>query len=66
MGCETKSFRYTGTKRKRSLAGQVEKILSESGGAIRGADPDSRLSNKTLRNMHDHKAMPEEQPRLRN
>jgi len=40
---------------------QAEKILNETSGAVRGADPDNRLSNKARRNMQDHKASPEEQ-----
>ncbi|KAJ7121912.1 hypothetical protein C8R46DRAFT_861500, partial [Mycena filopes] len=48
-------------KNVKPLLEQVEKILNETNGAIRGADPDKRLSNKATRNMHDHKATPEEQ-----
>jgi len=40
---------------------QAEKILNETSGAIKGADPDNRLSNKAKRNQQDHKATPEEQ-----
>ncbi|KAJ6489038.1 hypothetical protein C8R45DRAFT_929732 [Mycena sanguinolenta] len=43
------------------LLQQAEKILNETNGAIRGADPDNRLSNKATRNLQDHKATPEEQ-----
>ncbi|KAJ6489037.1 hypothetical protein C8R45DRAFT_1213608 [Mycena sanguinolenta] len=43
------------------LLQQAEKILNETNGAIKGADPDNRLSNKAKRNMQDHKATPEEQ-----
>ncbi|KAJ7137415.1 hypothetical protein C8R43DRAFT_1072326 [Mycena crocata] len=43
------------------LLQQAEKILNETNGAIRGADPDNRLSNKAKRHMQDHKATPEEQ-----
>ncbi|KAJ7137396.1 hypothetical protein C8R43DRAFT_1238920 [Mycena crocata] len=43
------------------LLQQAEKILNETNGAIRGADPDKRLSNKAKRHMQDHKATPEEQ-----
>ncbi|KAF7375633.1 Lea domain-containing protein [Mycena sanguinolenta] len=43
------------------LLQQAEKILNETNGAIRGADPDNRLSNKATRNMQDHRATPEEQ-----
>jgi len=43
------------------LLEQAEKILNETQGAVKGADPDNRLSNKARRNMQDHKATPEEQ-----
>jgi len=43
------------------LIQQAEKILNETNGAVRGADPDNRLSNKATRNTQDHKATPEEQ-----
>ncbi|KAJ7617331.1 hypothetical protein FB45DRAFT_1007881 [Roridomyces roridus] len=45
----------------RPLLQQAEQILNETNGAVRGADPDNRLSNKATRNMQDHKATPEEQ-----
>jgi len=45
----------------RPLLQQAEKILNESNGAVRGADPGDRLSNKAQRNWKDHKATPEEQ-----
>ncbi|KAF5339122.1 hypothetical protein D9611_011171 [Ephemerocybe angulata] len=48
-------------KEVRPLLEQAEKILNETNGAIRGADPDKRLSNQAKRNMQDHKATPEEQ-----
>ncbi|KAJ7028541.1 hypothetical protein C8F04DRAFT_963934 [Mycena alexandri] len=48
-------------KNVKPLIEQVEKILNETNGLIRGADPDNRLSNKATRNMQDHKATPEEQ-----
>jgi len=48
-------------KQVRPLIEQAEKILNETSGAIKGADPDNRLSNKAKRNMQDHKATPEEQ-----
>ncbi|KAJ8521424.1 hypothetical protein ONZ45_g1862 [Pleurotus djamor] len=48
-------------KQVRPLIEQVEKVLNETNGAVRGADPDNRLSNKAKRNMQDHKATPEEQ-----
>jgi hypothetical protein len=43
------------------LLEQAEKILNETQGAVKGADPNNRLSNKARRNMQDHKATPEEQ-----
>ncbi|KIY66529.1 hypothetical protein CYLTODRAFT_491376 [Cylindrobasidium torrendii FP15055 ss-10] len=43
------------------LLEQAEKILNETQGAVRGADPDKRLSNKATRHAADHKATPEEQ-----
>ncbi|KAJ7608952.1 hypothetical protein DFH06DRAFT_1065787, partial [Mycena polygramma] len=48
-------------KNVKPLLEQAEKILNETNGSIRGADPDNRLSNKATRNMQDHKATPEEQ-----
>jgi hypothetical protein len=48
-------------KAVKPLLQQAEQILNETNGAIRGADPDNRLSNKAKRNMQDHKATPEEQ-----
>ncbi|PPQ94715.1 hypothetical protein CVT25_009570 [Psilocybe cyanescens] len=48
-------------KQVRPLLEQAEKILNETNGAVRGADPDNRLSNTAKRNMQDHKASPEEQ-----
>lgn len=45
----------------RPLLEQSEKILNETNGAIRGADPDKRLTNTAKRNMADHKATPHEQ-----
>lgn len=48
-------------KEVRPLLEEAEKILHETNGAIRGADPDKRLTNKAKRNMADHKATPEEQ-----
>lgn len=43
------------------LIEQSEKILQETNGAVKGADPDNRLSNKATRHNQDHKATPEEQ-----
>ncbi|KAL0951052.1 hypothetical protein HGRIS_007792 [Hohenbuehelia grisea] len=48
-------------KQVKPLIEQTEKILNETNGSVRGADPDNRLSNKARRNMQDHKATPEEQ-----
>ncbi|KAJ7044959.1 hypothetical protein C8F04DRAFT_1026202 [Mycena alexandri] len=48
-------------KNVKPLLEQAEKILNETNGAIRGADPDNRLSNKASRNVQDHNATPEEQ-----
>ncbi|KAF8897255.1 hypothetical protein BD779DRAFT_1465488 [Infundibulicybe gibba] len=48
-------------KQVKPLIEQAEKILNETNGAIKGADPDNRLSNKAQRNQQDHKATPEEQ-----
>lgn len=48
-------------KNVKPLLEQAEKILNETNGAIRGADPDNRLSNKATRNQQDHQATPEEQ-----
>jgi len=43
------------------LIEQAEKVLNETYGSIKGADPDNRLTNKAKRNQQDHKATPEEQ-----
>ncbi|KAJ7364811.1 hypothetical protein DFH08DRAFT_277675 [Mycena albidolilacea] len=48
-------------KAVKPLLQQAETILNETNGAIRGADPDNRLTNEAKRNMQDHKATPEEQ-----
>ncbi|KAJ7922490.1 hypothetical protein B0H13DRAFT_1982779 [Mycena leptocephala] len=48
-------------KNVKPLLEQAEKILNETNGAVHGADPDNRLSNKATRNMRDHKATPDEQ-----
>ncbi|KAJ7580276.1 hypothetical protein C8J56DRAFT_1030149 [Mycena floridula] len=48
-------------KSVKPLLEQAEKILNETYGAIRGADPDNRLSNKAKRHMQDHRASPDEQ-----
>jgi hypothetical protein len=49
------------TRNVKPLIEQAEKILNETNGSIRGADPDNRLSNQAKRNQQDHKATPEEQ-----
>jgi hypothetical protein len=48
-------------KQVRPLIEQADKILNETNGVVKGADPDNRLSSKAQRNMQDHKATPEEQ-----
>ncbi|KAL0956055.1 hypothetical protein HGRIS_002225 [Hohenbuehelia grisea] len=48
-------------KQVKPIIEQVEKVLNETNGTVRGANPDNRLSNKAQRNMQDHKATPEEQ-----
>ncbi|KAF7975950.1 hypothetical protein HWV62_13721 [Athelia sp. TMB] len=48
-------------KAVRPLIEQVEKVLNETYGMIKGADPDNRLSKQAKRNAADHKATPEEQ-----
>jgi hypothetical protein len=48
-------------KQVKPLLEQAEKILNETNGAVRGADPDEKLSNRARRNVSDHKAEPEEQ-----
>jgi len=49
------------TKAVRPLIEQVEKVLNETNGAIKGADPDNQLTRTATRNLKDHKATPEEQ-----
>ncbi|CAG8770489.1 6198_t:CDS:2, partial [Acaulospora colombiana] len=48
-------------KQVKPLLEQAEKILQETYGRIKGADPDNRLANKAKRNTADHRATPEEQ-----
>ncbi|KAE9406203.1 hypothetical protein BT96DRAFT_811031 [Gymnopus androsaceus JB14] len=43
------------------LLQQAEKILHETEGMVKGADPDNRLSNKAKRHAQSHSASPEEQ-----
>lgn len=45
----------------RPLIEQVEKVLNETNGAIKGADPDNRVSRQATRAKADHTASPEEQ-----
>ena len=48
-------------KQVKPLLEQAEKILNETNGSIKGADPDSRLTNRANRHAADHRATPEEQ-----
>jgi hypothetical protein len=48
-------------KQVKPLLEQAERIMHETMGAVKGADPDNRLSNQSKRNVADHKATPEEQ-----
>ncbi|ESK94925.1 lea domain protein [Moniliophthora roreri MCA 2997] len=43
------------------LLTQAEKILNETQGAVKGADPDNRLSRKAQNHAQTHTATPEEQ-----
>ncbi|KAJ4473372.1 hypothetical protein C8J55DRAFT_138816 [Lentinula edodes] len=43
------------------LLQQAEKILNETMGMIKGADPDNRLSDRAKRHAQTHNATPEEQ-----
>ncbi|KAJ3752806.1 hypothetical protein EV361DRAFT_807770 [Lentinula raphanica] len=45
----------------RPLLQQAEKILNETMGMIKGADPDNRLSDRAKRHAQTHNATPEEQ-----
>ncbi|THU77406.1 hypothetical protein K435DRAFT_824347 [Dendrothele bispora CBS 962.96] len=40
---------------------QAEKILNETQGMVKGADPENKISNKAKRHVQAHKATPEEQ-----
>ena len=40
---------------------QAEKILNETQGMVKGADPDNKISNRAKRHALDHRATPEEQ-----
>ena len=48
-------------KAVKPLIEQAEKVLYETNGSIKGADPDSRLTNRANRHAADHRATPEEQ-----
>ena len=48
-------------KAVKPLIEQAEKVLYETNGSIKGADPDNRLTNRANRHAADHRATPEEQ-----
>ncbi|KZP27909.1 hypothetical protein FIBSPDRAFT_780416 [Athelia psychrophila] len=48
-------------KAVRPLLEQVEKVLNETNGMVKGADPDNQLTRTATRNYKDHTATPEEQ-----
>ena len=48
-------------KQVKPLLDQATKILDETNGQIKGADPDGRLANRAKRHQQDHRATPEEQ-----
>ncbi|KAK0496870.1 hypothetical protein EDD18DRAFT_1164374 [Armillaria luteobubalina] len=48
-------------KQVKPLLEQAEQVLHQTEGAIKGADPDNRLTNKAKRHQQDHRATPEEQ-----
>ncbi|VDC01724.1 unnamed protein product [Peniophora sp. CBMAI 1063] len=48
-------------KAVKPLIEQAEKVLYEANGAIKGADPEGKLSERATRNYQDHTATPEEQ-----
>jgi len=48
-------------KAVKPLLEQAETILNQTNGAVKGADPDNKLSNRAKRNVSDHSASPEEQ-----
>jgi len=48
-------------KNVKPLLEQATEVLHQTLGAIKGADPDGRLSNQAKRHAQDHKATPEEQ-----
>ncbi|KIK65440.1 hypothetical protein GYMLUDRAFT_194024, partial [Collybiopsis luxurians FD-317 M1] len=43
------------------LLQQAEKIMNETQGLIKGADPENKISNKAKQHQQAHKATPEEQ-----
>jgi hypothetical protein len=45
----------------RPLLTQAEQILNHTQGAIKGADPENKVSSRAKRHAQDHKATPEEQ-----
>ncbi|KAI5892480.1 uncharacterized protein SCHCODRAFT_02748684 [Schizophyllum commune H4-8] len=48
-------------KQVKPLLEQATKILDETNGQIKGADPDGRLASRAKRHQADHRATPEEQ-----
>ena len=48
-------------KQVKPLLTEADKILHETLGAVRGADPNNRLSRKAQNNSAAHEATPEEQ-----
>lgn len=48
-------------KQVKPLLEETEKILNQTLGSVKSADPDGRMSNKAKRNVQDHVASPEEQ-----
>lgn len=48
-------------KQVKPLLEQADKTLNETKGAVNGADPEKRLTNRAKRNMQDHVATPSEQ-----
>ena len=48
-------------KEVRPLLEEAEKILNETRGSIKGADPQEEVSKKAMRNQEQHKATPSEQ-----
>jgi len=48
-------------KAVKPLLTQAEQIMNETQGAIKGADPDNKITNKAKQHKQAHKATPEEQ-----